>query len=213
MVADILLQIVLFLIVVIFFLAIHDIPQKALAKLRRRSRVNIQARRHFVAGAQLLAQARSAKSRSSVASFAKSAVEEADKAILLDPTDAASHILKSLALDLQGFKSSALDSLDAALSPLAAKSLGDPERADALFKRAELRIAVNRRGGADTAIEDLVEAVRLSKDHVKAWCLLGECYEMKKMKEEAKKAYEEAIAVEPELKVAREALDRLGLTL
>ncbi|XP_059462045.1 uncharacterized protein LOC132191041 [Corylus avellana] len=211
MVADILLQVALILLMVYFFLAMHGIPNKLLSKLRFRNRADVQAKRHFVLGAQLLARARASKPpRSTATSLAKEAEAEADKAIALDPKDAAPHILKSLALDLQGFKPSALDSLDVALSPLCAKSLSDLERGDSLFKRAELKVAMARRDQVDSAVTDLTQALTLSPENAKAFCLLGECYEAKKMIDEAKKAYEDALRVEPKLTVAREALDRLG---
>lgn len=193
------------------FLAMHDIPKKIFSKLRFRNRADIQAKRHFVVGAQLLAQARSSKSRSSTASLAKQAEAEAEKAISLDRKDAAAYILKALALDLQGFKTSALDSLDLALSNPAVKTLSEKEKGDALFKRAEVKTSMNRRGGkVDSAIDDLNEAVKLSRDNAKAYCLLGECYEVKKMSEEAKTAYEEALNIDANLAAARTALDRLG---
>ncbi|CAK9163630.1 unnamed protein product [Ilex paraguariensis] len=207
---DIILQAAVFLLIIVVFLLIHNIPQKLISKIRYRDRPVHQAKRHFVNGAQLLAQARSSKDRSAVDSLAKSAESEADKAIAIDPTDAASHILKALALELQGFKTSALDSIDISLSPLAVKSLEENERGDALLKRAELRLAVSRRGQIDSVVQDLVESVRLKNDNAKAYFLLGECYEKKSMREEARTAYEDAIRVEPKYKVAREALDRLG---
>ncbi|KAI6687888.1 hypothetical protein NL676_024716 [Syzygium grande] len=208
---DILLQAGIMLVTVFMFLAMHNIPQKFLSKLRFRSRKGLRAKQHFVRGAQLLGQARSAPSRSAAASaLAKDAAAEADAAILLDPRDAASHILKALALDLQGFRTSALDSLDVALSPLAAKSLSDRERGDALFRRAELKFALSRRGRVDSAIEDVTQAVKLSRS-AKALLLLGQCHEAKNSSEEAAKAYEEALEMEPTLAAAREALDRRRL--
>lgn len=210
MVGDILLQVGLMLVMVYLFLAMHGIPNKLLSKLRNRNRADVQAKRHFVIGAQLLARARGSKTRSTAISLAKEAEAEADKAIAFDPKDAAAHILKSLALDLQGFKTSALDSLDVALSPLCAKSLSDLERGDSLFKRAELKVAMARGGKVDSAVADLTEALTLSPENANAFRLLGECYETKKMGEEAKKAYEDALRVDPKLTVAREALDRLG---
>lgn len=212
MVKDLFLQAGLILVVVVAFLAIHNIPQKLLANLRFRFRnkPKAQAKRHFVVGAQLLAQARSAASPSSASSLFQQALDEAEKAISLDPKDAAAHILKALALDSQGYKTSALDAIDVALSPLAAKSLTEEERGDALVKRAEIRLSMNRRGQVDSVITDLTLAVELSPENVKAFCTLGECYEGKKMTEEARKAYEAALKVQPRLKVARDALDRLG---
>ncbi|KAL3733054.1 hypothetical protein ACJRO7_022558 [Eucalyptus globulus] len=205
---DILLQAGIMLVTVFMFLAMHDIPQRFLSKLRFRGRKGLRAKQHFVRGAQLLGQARSAPSRSAASSLAKDAAAEADRAILLDPRDAASHILKALALDLQGFRTSALDSLDVALSPLASRSLSDRERGDALFRRAELKFALSRRGRVDSAIDDLTVAVKLSCG-AKALLLLGQCHEAKKSKEEAVKAYQEALEMEPTLAAAREALDRL----
>jgi len=192
------------------FLAMHNIPQKFLSKLRYRNRADLQAKRHFVIGAQLIAQARSpTNSRSTTTSLAKQAEDEANKAISLDPKDAASHILKALSLDLQGFRTSALESINVALSPLAVKSLSASEKGDALFKRAELAMGMNRRGRVEPAIQDLTEAVKLNKDNAKAFCLLGECYEANKMIAEAKDAYEEALRLQPELASAKEKLDLL----
>ncbi|KAB2616986.1 hypothetical protein D8674_033545 [Pyrus ussuriensis x Pyrus communis] len=215
-VKDILLQAGLILFVVIAFLTINNIPQKLFAKLRYRFRNKTAARakRHFVLGAQLLAQSRSADSLSSSASASASAsqqaLDEAEKAIALVPKDAAAHILKSLALDAQGYKTSALDAIDVALSPLCRKSLTDEERGDALVKRAEIMLSMNRKAQVDPVIEDLNRAVELSPENVKAFCTLGECYEGKKMTEEARKAYEAALRVQPRLKAAMDALERLG---
>ncbi|XP_061967083.1 uncharacterized protein LOC133690830 [Populus nigra] len=210
MIFDLLLQAGLILLGVFMFLAMHNIPQKFLSKLRYRNRADLQAKRHFVLGAQLIAQARSpSNSRSTATSLAKQAEDEANKAISLDPKDAASHILKALSLDLQGFRTSALESINVALSPLAVKSLSASEKGDALFKRAELAMGMNRRGRVEPAIQDLTEAVKLNKDNAKAFCLLGECYEASKMIEEAKEAYEEALRLQPELASAKEKLGLL----
>ncbi|KAK5832578.1 hypothetical protein PVK06_016380 [Gossypium arboreum] len=71
-------------------------------------------------------------------------------------------------------------------------------------------MALNRRGNrVNSIIDDLTEAVELSSDNVKVFCLLGKCYEMKKMKSEAKAAFEEALKTEPSSYVARAALHRL----
>lgn len=201
--SDLLLQAAIFLVMLFMFLLTQNVPQNLFSKLRLFSRrSHLQAKRHFVLGAQLLSQATSSSDRS----LAQRAEAEADRAISLDPTDAASHILKALALELQGFKTSALDSLDAALSPLAVKSLSDGERGEALFKRAELRLAA----GCGGAVEDLVESVRLKGDNAKAYGLLGQCYEKKGLNEEARKAFEDALRVQPNYDSARDALVRLG---
>uniref|UniRef100_A0A5B7AK79 Uncharacterized protein n=1 Tax=Davidia involucrata TaxID=16924 RepID=A0A5B7AK79_DAVIN len=214
MATDILIQVGLILITVFMFLFMYNIPQKALSKLRLRSRSDLQAKRHFVQGAQLLAQARSSAAAkdpsTTTTSLAKSAADEADRAIAIDPKDAAAHILKAMALELQGFRTSALDSFDIALSPMAAKSLSGHERGDALFKRAELKVAPGRSERVDSAVADLVDSVQLRNDNPQAFCLLGQCYETKGMAEEARKAYDEALRVEPKSTLARVALDRLG---
>lgn len=207
---DLGLQIVLILVMVFMFLHMHDIPRKLFAKFRLRSRSDIQAKRHFVQGAQHLERARSSKIRSASNSLAEEAVAEAEKAIALDPKDAAAYLLKAMALDLQGFRTSALDSLDMALSPLAVKSLAVEEKGDALLKRAELKMAMSESGLVDSARTDLIESLKLNSKNFKAFCLLGQCYEAKKMKEEARTAYEEALKVEPLSTVVQEALSRLG---
>ncbi|XP_052189861.1 uncharacterized protein LOC127799677 [Diospyros lotus] len=214
MVSDIVLQVGLMLLLAFIFLLMHNIPQKALSYLQTlRSRSQTQAKRHFVRGAQLLSQAQAlaAKDQTAAAfSLAKSAADEADRAISLDAKDAAAHILKALAFEIQGYRTSALDSLDAALSPMAARSLTKEERSDALLKRAELKVALGAKERVDSAIADLVESVRLKDDNAKAYIVLGECYEMKGMAEAARKAYEDALRVEPRAAVAREAVERLG---
>lgn len=89
------------------------------------------------------------------------------------------------------------------------------ERGDALFKRAEILLAVGKRRRVDAAVADLVEAVRLSGgENGKAYCLLGQCYEMKGMREEAKAAFEAAVGLEPPgsgtCQAARQGLGRLA---
>lgn len=218
MVIDILIQIGVILVTVFMFLMMHNIPQKAFARFRAyRSRADTQAKQHFVKGAQLLSRAQAeaaagSDNKDAAMALAKSAAEEADKAIAIDPKDAAAHILKAIALDLQGFRTSALDSFDVALSPIAAKSLSSAERGDALFKRAKLKVAMSSQGERlDSAIADLVESVKLRNDNAKAYCFLGECYEKKGMVDEAKAAYESSAKVKPMTAAAAiEALKRLS---
>ncbi|XP_068657309.1 uncharacterized protein [Aristolochia californica] len=210
MAPDTLIQGAILLLTLAMFYFLQTVPQKAMAVFRRRNRSSIQAKRHFVAGAQQLARARAARDRHSIASFAKAASLEADKALALDPRDAAAHILKALSLDLQNHKTAALRSLDAALSTPAVKSLSSRERGDALFKRAQIQIDINRRRRLDSAVTDLVEAVKLSPENAKAFCLLGNCYELKEMRGEAKNAYEAAVRIDASSDEATEALKRLS---
>lgn len=210
---DLLLQAALILLSIFMYLYMHNIPQNLYSKLQmHRQARTIQARRHFVLGAQRLDQARTAKDLSSSTrmTLAKSAEEEAEKAIGIDAKDAALHLLKAMALEVQGFKTSALDAMDVALSPLAAKSLSAPERAEALHKRAELKLKVSKGEQVDSAVEDLIESVRLKGDNVKGLCLLGECYEKKGLSEEARKSYEDALKVQADYSAAQDALARLS---
>ncbi|KAL8096339.1 hypothetical protein AgCh_037341 [Apium graveolens] len=186
----------------------YKIPQKYIAKYRATSSnsVNLQARRHFIAGAQHLSKSRQSRDLAD----AKLAVEEAEKAVALDPRDAASHILKALGLEMLGFKKEAIEAIDVALSPLAVKSLAEDERGDALFKRSELRVGVSGEERVEEVVRDLVESVKLNARNVKAFVLLGECYERIERKEMAVEAYENAIRVDSDCMVAKEALNRLG---
>ena len=68
----------------------------------------------------------------------------------------------------------------------------------------ELKMAIASRGKVDVILGDLAQVVLISSDNVKAFC-----YKVKKMVEEAKKAYKEASKVEPKLVVVREVLHRL----
>ncbi|GAB2279281.1 hypothetical protein Dimus_013926 [Dionaea muscipula] len=190
---EIVIQVAFLLLTLGLFLSIYHLPNKFLTKLRSAHRTSAQSNRHFLQGAHLLSRARSTSNRTTSLSLAKEALAEADHALAIQPRDAAAHILRALSLDLLGHKSSALRSLDAALSTPAVKSLSEWDKGDALVKRAELHLAVNRRRRVDSAISDLVEATRLRRDSVKGWCLLGQCYEQKGMKDEAHDAFGEAL--------------------
>lgn len=210
MTTDIVLQLAILLLTLALSYAIHRFPKQALTKLRSKNRYTAQTHRHFVQGAHLLARARSTNNRTTSHNLAKEAAGEADKALAIEPKDAATLILKGLALDLMGHKSSALKCLDMALTLPAVRSLSDKERGDALFTRAELQIAVNRRRRVDSAVADLVEAVRLSSDNAKAFCLLGQCFVMKGMRQDAQMAFDTALRIEPRLEEARQGSAGLG---
>ncbi|GLJ43594.1 hypothetical protein SUGI_0907310 [Cryptomeria japonica] len=183
---------------------------RALARMTGPSRTKIESRAHFVKGAQLLARSRSAKPSLSE-SLAGEAADEAERAIALNSTDAACHILKGLALERQGHMVAALNSLDTALSPRVVKSLAKTEQSDALFKRAEIRLGGDaKKRHVDAAIADLEAAVALNEKNEKALCLLGTCYEKKGMNVEARRAFQEALKAEPQLIEAKAGLERLS---
>lgn len=206
------LQVAILILALALLLAIQFFPKQALTKLRTKNRTTLQAKRHLIQGTHFLARAKSSPHKSQSQTLAKKAVIEAETAISLFPKEPAPLILKALALDLLGHKGSALKSLDLALSSPRVKSLAGGERGDALVKRAELKLAVNRRRRVDSAIEDLKEAVRLRiEGDERAFCLLGQCYEQKEMREEAKWAFGEALRVQPGSSMARQGLDRLGM--
>lgn len=211
---DILIQAGFFLVSAFMYLWTLQIPQKTYSKFRAyQARHITQAKRHFVRGAQLLEQARASPNPAQSKSLAGLAVAEADLAIQLIPSDAASHILKALALNLQGFRTSALEAIEAALSPIAVKSLSEEERGDALLRRAEMKIGLTGTQPelVDSAIEDLIESVKLRVDNAWAYCVLGGCYEKKGLVGEAKKVYKEAVRLEPKSAAARDGLARLSL--
>ncbi|XP_050205615.1 uncharacterized protein LOC126655460 [Mercurialis annua] len=208
---DIALQAVILLLTLAMFIALQYFPKQALNRLRTKNRTALQSNRHFLQSTQFLSKAKSTSSKSQSQTLAKNALLEAETAITLSPRDPAPLILKALALDLLGHKASAVKSLDLALSAPRVNSLSDRDRGDALVKRGELKMAVNRRRRVDSAIEDLEEAVRLSGESERVFCLLGQCYESKGVKEEARLAYEKALKAHPKSVLALEGLGRLGL--
>ncbi|KAH7288646.1 hypothetical protein KP509_31G035300 [Ceratopteris richardii] len=174
------------------------LSNRFLGSSRANGRRRARARHHFVNGAQLLAKARTADKPSDARSFAKEASAEADKAIALDPLDAACHVLKSLALEEQGLFPAALRSMDTALSPEVSGNLSPPEMADALMKRGGLLLATSKgRKNLDAAIADFQKSLEIVPDNAKVLCMLGRCYEKSRMYAEAEKAYERVLALEP----------------
>ncbi|GKV23526.1 hypothetical protein SLEP1_g33236 [Rubroshorea leprosula] len=217
---EMIVQFAIVVLAIASFFAVRYLPKKLFTSRRTNHRPSNQSRRHLAQATQLLARARSTSDRNKSEALAKTALTEAETALSLFPKDPAPYILKSLALDLLGHKRSALRSLDLALASPRVRSIQGRERVEALVRRAELKLAVNRKRRVDSAVADLEEAVRVSEGggggggcggvDARAFCVLGECYEFKGMKEEARRAFQEALKMDPECGVARRGLDRLG---
>ncbi|KAG9129139.1 hypothetical protein Leryth_006426 [Lithospermum erythrorhizon] len=210
---DVFLQLGILMFTLLIFYSLFSLPRKALSNFRRTTTSATQSHRHFIHAAQLLSKAKSTKSSS--LNLLKSSLSEVDKAILINPKDPSSHILKALALEMMGHSTAALRSLDVALSVPVVKRLSGVEKADALIKRAELLVGLGKRRRVEAAVVDLVEAVGLSEEgsgsRAKGFCLLGQCYLIKGLKGEAKKAFEEALLIQPALVPAREGLKKVEL--
>ncbi|KAG9129720.1 hypothetical protein Leryth_015423 [Lithospermum erythrorhizon] len=200
--ADILLQLFLIISTILVFIFMLFNPKNLLSKLRPHTLPTYQSKRHFVKGAQLLSKARSQND----VVLAKSAESEADQAIKLDPLDAAGYLLKAMALEVQGLKELGIECLDLALE----RKLEEEERANALLKRAEMRMEVSQHGegAVDLVVGDLVESVGL-RESGKGFLLLGRCYEEMGLVEKAKKAFQDAVKVQPGYEKAQKELDRL----
>ncbi|XWS41661.1 hypothetical protein CRYUN_Cryun17cG0101600 [Craigia yunnanensis] len=216
MATEIFLQVAILLLTLAILFAIQYVPKQTVTKHRTDHRATTQTQRHLTRATHLLSRAKSNPQKDQSQTLAKTAITEIEKALSLSPKDPTPHILKSLALDLLGHKGSALRSLDLALASTRVKSLSDRERVEAMVRRAELKLAINKRRRVDSAVTDLEEAVRISDEEgavtAKSFCLLGECYEFKGMREEARNAFEEALKVEPGSSVVRQGLERLSLS-
>lgn len=213
MTTEAMLQLGILIITLSLFFIMHTIrSQTTQTRTRTRNKNRPpEPNRHLIQASRHLARARSTSHR---AQHAKSAIMEIDKALSIWPRDPWAHILRAQAQDLMGHRIAAIKSLDAALSSPAAKSLSAEERADALVRRAEMKVGVNRRRRVESAIEDLVEAVEVDERKGSEWevmCLLGKCYEWKGMKEEATDAFQKVLQVHPHSEEARDSLHRLGL--
>ncbi|CAJ1940265.1 unnamed protein product [Sphenostylis stenocarpa] len=216
MATEAMLQLGILILTLSLFFIMHSIRSQT-TQARTRTRNNNrqpEPNRHLTQASRHLARARSTSHRDQ---HAKSALMETDKALSIWPRDPWAHILRAQALNLMGHRAAAIKSLDAALSSPAAKSLSAAERADALVRRAELKVGVNRRRRRrriESAIEDLVEAVEVNGrkgNESEVMCLLGKCYEWKGMKEEAMDAFQKVLEVDPDSEEARNGLHRLGL--
>ncbi|KAH9567160.1 hypothetical protein CY35_03G016200 [Sphagnum magellanicum] len=177
-------------------------------RMRARGASRSQARRHFVKAAQLLAKSRSPGNAGAVGrKIAREAVAEADAAILLDPKDAAMHIVKSLSLQQLGRPAAAVRSLSTALTKPASRSLSPSEKAEALAKRASLFLEQDKgRRGLDLAIADLEESLSLKADNVDVQCMLASCYEKSGQKEKAVAAYQKSLDLNPDFSEAKKGL-------
>ncbi|KAK8693150.1 hypothetical protein V6N13_070744 [Hibiscus sabdariffa] len=219
MATDIIIQAAILLLTLAIVFAIRYVPKQTLTKHRTDHRATTQTQRHLTRVTHLLSRAKSNPQRDQSQTLAKTAIAEIEKALSLSPKDPTPHVLKSLALDLLGHKGSALRSLDLALASTRVKSLSEKERLEALVRRAELKLAVNKKRRVDSAVTDLEEAVKVSDEmeeggiKTRAFCLLGVCYELKGMRDESRTAFEEALKVEPDSTVARQGLQRASISL
>ncbi|VVB18136.1 unnamed protein product [Arabis nemorensis] len=186
--------------------ATKNIANKRLTKYRTKHRAKLQTQGQLIQAARLIARARTTTTKSQSQSLAKTALLEADDLIAISPNDAAGHIVRALALDLLGHQTAALKSFDTALTYPRLKSLSVGERADALVKRAEMKLAVNRRRRIDSAIEDLEEAARLAagRETARLFRLLGECYVSKGLEEKARWAFNEGVKAQQSSATARD---------
>lgn len=212
MATEVVLQVAILVLTLSIFYVMHNLRRQApQTRVRIKNRETHHSNRHLTQGSRLLARARSNSHRAQSLSQAKTALVEADEALSLSPRDPRAHILKASALEIMGHNAAALKCLDLALSSPHAKSLSVVEREEALVKRAEFKLAVNRRRRVDSAVKDLIEAVSLTEvNNSNALCLLGECYEWRGLKEKAQEAFQRALDVDPHSCRARNGLDRLG---
>jgi len=215
MATEAMVQLGILILTLSLFFIMHTIrTQTAQARTRdpaRNKNRQSEPNRHLTQASRHLARARSTSHR---ALHAKSALTETDKALSIWPRDPWAHILRAQSLDLMGHRTAAIKSLDTALSSPAARSLSAVERADALVRRAEMKVGVNRRRRVESAMEDLVAAVELDGRKGDEWevmCLLGKCYEWKGMKEEAKDTFQKVLQLHPRSEEARNGLHRLSL--
>lgn len=178
---------------------------------RARGRKKAQARHHFVKGAQLLTKSRTSTGKPAEGrSLAKEAAAEADMALLLDPLDAACHVLKSLALEQQGLFQAALRAMDMALSPDVVKGLSPSEMSDAIMKRGDLLVSSSKgRRNLDAAIADFEKSLELTPNNPRVLCKLARCHEKNRSYAEAEKFYEHALMLDPESDEATSGLTRL----
>lgn len=152
-------------------------------------------------------------SASQARSLAGSAITEADLAIELNPHDAATLIVKSLALKQLKKPVAALKVLNTALSKEFAKSLSKEERSDTLVQRAELTLEQmngTRDDGIQDVLKDLQEAISLHPANPRTHFMLGSCCERLGYIEDALVAYQQALTVSPNFSDAQAAMQRLN---
>lgn len=183
------------------------------SRLRKRRAHLTQARRHFIKAAMLLNKARNEETSASQArSLAGNAITEADLAIELNPHDAASLIVKSLALRLLKKPVAALKVLNTALSKEFSKTLSKEERADTLVQKVELTLEQMNESneGMQDVLKDLQESISLNPANPRTHFMLGSCCERLGDGEDALVAYQQALAVSPKFSEAKAALERLN---
>lgn len=197
----------------LLLLVLRSVGNNIGGHLKRRRAHLTQARRHFVKAAMFLNRSRGKKvSASEGRSYAGMAIVETDLAIELNPNDAATLIIKGLALKQLKKPAAALKVLNTALSKECAKSLSKQERADTLLQRAELTLE-QFKGNRDERIQevliDVQESINLQPSNSTAHFMLGTACERFGDVEDALVAYQQALVVNPSYPEAQAALRRL----
>eukprot|EP00252_Welwitschia_mirabilis_P010301 TRINITY_DN2349_c0_g1_i1.p1 TRINITY_DN2349_c0_g1~~TRINITY_DN2349_c0_g1_i1.p1 ORF type:complete len:209 (-),score=18.08 TRINITY_DN2349_c0_g1_i1:288-914(-) len=183
------------------------IIQRFLSRQAAKHRVKLEARKRFIEGAQLLSKAKAeseSKSREEAQEIGKEALEAASEALRLNPSDAASYILKGLCYEFLGGASNikeCLKCLDLALSPPVVETLSESEVSDALLKRSQFHSDPEK---------DLRESVKKNPKNCKALCVLGSYLEKKNLVDEARELYDRALEVDPGYLYAESALGRIS---
>ncbi|MCO5612487.1 hypothetical protein L7F22_066755 [Adiantum nelumboides] len=188
----------------------QSMGRKFLGPPRDPAKKKALARQHFNKAAQLLEKSHSSTGTPESLTLAKDAHSEIDKAIGLDPEDVSFHVLKSYALEQEGFLPGAIESLNIALSDNMANGMTPSEKGDALLRRASFLLSSSKgRQNVDAAISDLQKCLLITPDSPKVLCKLGLCHERNKSFADAERIYMHVLTLDFKSQEARAGLKRL----